>query len=240
MSESPLLFCLDDDRRFGQAVADRLGLALSPFEDRQFEDGEHKTRPLLSVLGADAYLLVSLCGEPGWSINDKLLRLLFFVATLRDCGAARLTVVTPYLGYARKDRRTKDHDPVSSRYLAQLIEAVGTDRVVALEVHNPAAFQNAFRCPSVHLESRGIMAAALEPLLDGQPATVVSPDAGGMKRAERLREALEARLGCAPALAIMEKRRSEGRVSGELLAGELENRVAVRLAASGARGQSSE
>ena len=70
----------------------------------------------------------------------------FSSARIKDAGAARVTAITPYLCYARKDRRTKPNDPVTTRYIAGMFESVGTDCVVTLEVHNPVAFENAFRC----------------------------------------------------------------------------------------------
>jgi ribose-phosphate pyrophosphokinase len=95
----------------------------------------------------------SLHGGPTESANDKLCRLLFFIGALKDAGAARLTAVVPYLCYVRKDRRTEPNDPVSTKYMAGLFEAVGTDVVVTLGVHNPAAFENAFRCRTVTLSA---------------------------------------------------------------------------------------
>lgn len=209
-----------------RAVADLLGVLPLPVEERGFEDGEHKIRPLACVRGADVFLLQSLYGEPGLSADEKLLRVLFLAAALRDHGAARVTLVAPYLAYARKDRRTKLRDPVSIRYLAQLVEAVGIARVVALDVHNPAAFENAFRIETVHLEARPLFVHRCLPLVAARPAVVVSPDAGGLKRAEALRRALEEASGRPVPLALMEKHRSAGVVSGEAFAGEVEGRLA--------------
>jgi ribose-phosphate pyrophosphokinase len=223
-----LIFALEASREFGAAVAAALGLELALHEERAFEDGEHKGRPLVSVRGRDVYVLQSLHGGPDASPNDKLCRLLFFAAALRDAGASRVTAVIPYLAYARKDRRTQSRDPVTTRYVAQLIEAVGIDRVVAVDVHNPAAFENAFRCPTVHLEARPLFVAHLLPHLREQPGAVVSPDAGGAKRAELLREALARALDAEVALAFLEKRRSGGVVSGETgVFGAVEGRHAV-------------
>jgi ribose-phosphate pyrophosphokinase len=146
---------------------------------------------------------------------------------LRDAGAARLTAIVPYLAYARKDRRTKSRDPVTTRYVAELFEAVGLDRIVVMDVHNLAAFENAFRCRTEHLEARGLFAAHLAPLLRGCGVTVVAPDAGGAKRAEALRESLAAALGADVGLAFMEKKRSGGVVSGEAVVGDLVGRSAV-------------
>ena len=145
------LFVLNSSRAFGEQVSLRLAVEPSLHEERTFEDGEHKARPLEAVRNTDVYVVQSLHGGPDESSNDKLCRLLFFIGALKDAGAARVTVIAPYLCYARKDRRTKPNDPVTTRYIAQLFEAVGTDAVVTLEVHNPAAFENAFRCRSMTL-----------------------------------------------------------------------------------------
>ncbi len=101
------LFALDASRAYGERVASALGVALASHEEREFEDGEHKARPLENVRGRDVYVIHSLYGEPGMSANDKLVRLLFFIGTLKDASAARVTAVCPYLAYARKDRRTQ-------------------------------------------------------------------------------------------------------------------------------------
>ena len=77
------------------------GYRSAPHEEREFEDGEHKARPLDSVEGADAYVVQSLHSGPSQSAADKLCRLLFFIGALKDAGAARVTAVTPYLCYAR-------------------------------------------------------------------------------------------------------------------------------------------
>lgn len=221
------LFALDATRELGVAVAARLGVGLAAHEEREFEDGEHKARPLESVRDRDVYVLQSLHGGPRQSPHDKLCRLLFFLGALRDAGAARLTAVVPYLAYARKDRRTKSRDPVTTRYVAELLETVGVDRVVVMDVHNLAAFENAFRCRIEHLEARGLFARHLAPRLRGEGVTVVSPDAGGAKRAEALRESLAAALGDEVGLAFLEKKRSGGVVSGEAVVGDLAGRSAV-------------
>ncbi|MDZ7809585.1 MAG: ribose-phosphate diphosphokinase [Arhodomonas sp.] len=155
------------------------------------------------------------------------MRLLFLLGALRDAGAARLTAVIPYLAYARKDRRTKARDPVATRYLAQLIEASGVDRVVVMDVHNPAAYENAFRVPAVHLEAAPLFVDALAAGGLSGEAVVVSPDTGGYKRAEAFRERLDARLGGRSPMAFVEKKRSAGVVSGEAIVGEIAGRHAL-------------
>jgi ribose-phosphate pyrophosphokinase len=215
-----MLFTLTTSAAFGAAVANALGQPLAQHEEREFDDGEHKARPLDSVRGADVYVIQSLHGGPEQSANDKLCRLLFFIGALKDAGAARVTAVVPYLCYARKDRRTKPNDPVTTRYVAALFEAVGTNAVVTLEVHNPAAFENAFRCRTVALTAAPLFVEFAKALPD-ENLCVVSPDAGGVKRAELFREALEAATGRSVGKGFAEKHRSAGVVSGDLFVGEV-------------------
>ena len=164
-------------------------------EERGFEDGEHKVRTLETVAGCDVYVVHSVQGGPAESPSDKLCRLLFFIRALKDAGAARVTAVTPYLCYARKDRRTKPNDPVTIRYVTMLFEAVCVDAVVTLEVHNEAAFENAFRCPSIALSTAPLPIDKIREIAADRAICVISPDLGGGKRADQLREAREKALG---------------------------------------------
>jgi ribose-phosphate pyrophosphokinase len=173
------------------------------------------------VRGRDVYVLQSLHGGPDLSPNDKLCRLLFVLATMRENGAQRVTAVLPYLAYARKDRQTKTRDPLTARYVAQLVEAVGTDAVVTLDVHNIVGFQNAHRCRTVHLDTRRLFATRAVELVGDAKVVVISPDPGGVKRAQLFRETLEEQLGRTVGTAYMEKRRSSGVVSGSYLVGNL-------------------
>lgn len=220
------LFALSATAELGKAVADRLGQPLSLHEERDFEDGEHKARPLDPVIGQDVYVIQSLHGGPTMSANDKLCRLLFFIGAVKDAGAARVTAVVPYLCYARKDRRTKPNDPVTTRYIAEMFEAVGTDVIVTLEVHNPAAFENAFRCRTVTLTGTPLFVDYAKKLKD-ETLCVVSPDTGGAKRAELFREMLEAACGRPVGKAFAEKHRSAGIVSGDLFVGDTAESTAL-------------
>lgn len=223
----PAIFGLGPLAPLGREVCAILGVPLAAQEERDFEDGEHKTRPLTPVRDRDVVVIAPLHGDAILSPNDHLVRLLFFLATLKDAGAMRVTALLPYLGHARKDRRTKPNDPVTTRYVAQLLESVGTDRVIALEAHNLAAFQNAFRCPVQHLTADGLFTDHFAALLGEAPVTVISPDSGGAKRAELFRLALEERLKRLVGAGLMEKHRSLGVVSGELFAGDVVGRQII-------------
>ncbi len=217
-----LLYGLDQDTGFAQSLATAIGVALAPHEDRCFEDGEHKWRPLGDPRGRDAYVVHSLYGGASESPHDKLCRLLMFIATLREHGAARVTAVVPYLAYARKDRQTKPFDPVTLRYVAQLFEAVGTSQIIVLEAHNVAAFQSAFRCPTIHLEAHCAFDTKILEWTGKRSVVVASPDPGGVKRAQLWRESIVKSLGQSVGFAMVDKRRSAGVVSSDhLVAGEV-------------------
>ena len=222
-----VLLTLDAGRAFTDAVGAALGTPPGAHEERTFEDGEHKCRPLVSVRGRDAYVVHSLYADAEYSADEKLTRLLFFIGALKDAAAASVTAVVPYLAYSRKDRKSKPRDPVTTRYVAALFEAVGTDAVVTIDVHNLSAFQNAFRCRTEHLEAGGLLARHFAQRVGDAPLAVVSPDAGGMKRAEDFRRRLERLVGRPVAPAIAEKHRISGTVSGEALVGDVEGRVAI-------------
>jgi ribose-phosphate pyrophosphokinase len=223
----PSLFAVEGTRDYGERVAQQLELSLNAHEERAFEDGEHKIRPLVEVRRQDVFVIHSLYGDAEQSPNDKLCRLLFFIGALKDAGAERVTAVVPYLCYARKDRRTQPRDPVTTKYVAQLFEACGADAVMTFDVHNVAAFENAFRCPSTNLEAIPLFVEHFARLLRHEKLAVVSPDIGGAKRAEQFRRALAAELHDEPAAAFVEKRRSGGVVSGDLLVGDVRDRAVI-------------
>ena len=218
------LFGLDASREGAERLAGLLGIGLSAHEEREFEDGEFKIRPLESVRDQHIYVYHSLASGGGFSANTKLVRLLFFVGALKDAGADRVSVIAPSLAYARKDRRTKSRDPISIRYLAQIFEAMHTDEVITVDVHNPAAFENAFRCRTQNLEAASLFADHFASVAEpGERLVVVSPDSGGVKRARRFADLLSERVDDPVELGFMEKHRSEGEVSGELFAGNVQD-----------------
>ncbi len=220
------VFTLNSSRDFGERVVKALGQPLAQHEEREFEDGEHKLRPLENVRNRDVFVIASLHADAGQSVNDKLVRLLFFIGALKDASARRVTAVIPYLCYARKDRKTQSRDPVTTHYVASLLEAVGVNRVVTMDVHNLAAYQNAFRCHTDHLEAKPLFIEYFASRADHE-LVVVSPDVGGIKRAEQFREALEQNVGSPVSSAFMEKKRSAGIVSGEAVIGDVAGKVAI-------------
>lgn len=231
------VFALNDSLAPGGRLCSELGISMSAHEEREFDDGEHKARPLVDVRGGDVYVVQSLHGDRLHSASEKLCRLLFFIGALKDAAAARVSAVVPYLAYARKDRRSQPRDPVTTRYVAALFEAAGADMVMTVDVHNVAAFQNAFRCRTEHIETQALFAADIAAFAGARGVTVVAPDAGASHRAHGFRLALSAALGTPVAAAFAEKHRSAGSLSGDLLVGDVAGRDVVivdDLIASGA------
>ena len=204
------LFALQETGDHAERIAAAMGQNLSKLEHRDFEDGECKIRPLDPVRGEQVCVIQSLYDGPDLSVHDKLCRLLFLIATMRDHGATRVTALVPFLCYGRKDRRTKAQDPVTSRYIAQLFEAVTCDDLITLEIHNLAAFQNAFRFRTCHLQLGDVFQDVVAWRTGGASLVVMSPDPGGVKRAQLLRDALQVRLGQNVGFGFMDKRRSGG------------------------------
>jgi ribose-phosphate pyrophosphokinase len=227
LTDTLQLFVLNASRQFGEQVARWRGIPARAHDEREFGDGEHKARSLESVRGNDVYVVQSLHGDATGSVNDKLCRLLFFIGALGDAAAARVTAVVPYMAFARKDSKTNPRDPLTLRYVASMFEAVGTDAVLTLDVHNLSAFQNAFRCVTDHLDACHLFAKHFVPLVQGSEVVAVSPDAGGIKRANHFRKCLEAGLGRPVAIAMCEKYRRADQLSGELLAGDVAGKTVI-------------
>ncbi len=221
------LFALNSSRRLGESIARTLGRDLDPHEEREFPNGEHKARPLVSVDGEPVCVVASLNGDRRLNVNDKFCRLLFFVGALRDAGAQRVVAVIPYLAYSRKDRRTQPHDPVTTRYVAATLEAVGLDAVVTMDVHNPAALENAFRIPAANITTYEMFAAHFARTSGDSIDSIVAPDLGGLKSTRLFVEAYEEASGRALPYAVMDKKRVAGVVSGTGLIGDVGRHVLV-------------
>lgn len=223
------MFAFRHNQAYGGDIARALGLELAPVEERRFEDGEYKTRSLANVRDRDVFVVDALLAHDGETVNDRLVRLLFFIGALHDASAGRIHVVLPYFAYSRKDRKTKPRDPLTLRYLAAMFEACGAHRVLTLDVHNLAAWQNAFRIPTEHLEAYGLFVEHFRRIAGERPVAVVSPDAGGMKRAEAFRLKLAETLGRDVAMGFVEKYRSEGKLSGEAMVGDVAGRMCILI-----------
>lgn len=160
------------------------GADLVPCSISAFADGETRVRIEGEVRDSDLYV-VQPTSPP---VNDALMTLTLIADAARAAGASRLTAVIPYFGYARQDVRKGPGEARAAQMAARLLECAGFDRVVALELHSPA-LDSAFRIPLTHIEADD---AALPMIRKWRlpDLTVVSPDSGGLKRAQRYASAL--------------------------------------------------
>jgi ribose-phosphate pyrophosphokinase len=226
-ASGPRFFALSESAGFAMRVCEQAQLRLSPLEEQRFEGGEFKFRPLDSVRGRTAIVMQSLAGTEALPVGERLTRLLFLLLGLRDAGADRRVVLLPYLTFAREDRRTQMRDPVTSRYVAELLEAAGANQLVALDVHNPAALDNAFRIPVDHLSALPMLVDHCATRFGHEALTVISPDVGGIKRVQLFREQLAARLGNPVNIAFVEKRRQNAKLTGGTLVGDVTGRTVL-------------
>lgn len=221
------VFALNSSLAFGELVARELEIPLGKHEEVEFEDGEHECRPLENVRNHDVFVIQSLYADDRLSVNDKLCRLLFFIGALKDASARSVTAVVPYLCYARKDQKSELRGPVTTRYMASLFEAVGVDHVVTMDVHDIPAYQNAFRCPTENLEAKKLFIDHLAVLARQQDIVVMSPDIGGAKRAELFQKSISKATQKEVPIVFKEKYRTLGKVTGETIVGDVENKTVV-------------
>src|SRR5579862_5636445 len=177
-------------------VADCLGVEVTPTKISDFANGEIFVRSLESVRGCDAFVLQSHTSP----INQWIMEQLIMVDALKRASAKRITVVAPFFGYARQDKKSRGREPISARLMADLFLTAGADRIMAVDLHT-AQIQGFFDGPVDHLFALPILASYLENRLDLSEVTVVAPDAGRVRVCERWTD----RLGCP--LAIIHKRR---------------------------------
>ena len=196
-----------------EAVGAQLGVSPCQREASRFPDGELHVEIGTSVRGHDVYL-IQPTSPPA---EEHLFQLLLLADACRRAGAARLTAIMPYVGYARQDRRGTGREPVGARVVADLLATGGLDRVVAVDLHSPA-LEGVFTVPLEHLSAVKLLVSALPSL--GGAAVVVAPDLGATKLAERY-----ARLLDLP-VALVHKRRLTGeRVTVRAVTGDVRGRT---------------
>ncbi len=179
-----------------EEIAGCLGIQTTPTKIFDFANGEIFVRSLESVRGCDTFVVQSHTSP----INQWIMEQLIMVDALKRASARRITVVTPFFGYARQDKKSRGREPISARLMADLFATAGADRLMAVDLHT-AQIQGFFDGPVDHLFALPILAEYIEARLDLTQVTVVAPDAGRVRVCERWTD----RLGCP--LAIIHKRR---------------------------------
>jgi ribose-phosphate pyrophosphokinase len=212
-----MLFSGNANPALGQEIATHLGIELGKVKVGRFSDGEVDVELLQNVRARDIFVVQSTCNPT----NENLMELLIMVDALKRASARRITAVMPYFGYARQDRRPRStRVPISAKVVANLLETVGVERVLTMDLHADQ-IQGFFDIPVDNIYASPVLLTDLKNK-NYPELVVVSPDVGGVVRAR----ALAKQLGCD--LAIIDKRRPKANVSEVMhVIGEIEGRNCV-------------
>lgn len=201
MFKSICIFSGHANPLLAEQIASYLELPVARCKISTFADGEVFVEVKENVRGVDCYVIQPTCAP----VNDHLMQLLVIIDTLKRASAASITAVMPYYGYARQDRKVAPRTPITAKLVADLLQAAGASRVVAMDLH-AGQIQGFFNVPFDHLFAMPTFLNYLQPKLN--PGSVcVSPDAGGVERAR----AYAKRLGSE--IAIIDKRRQTANIS---------------------------
>jgi len=217
MSYELKLFTGNANRALAEEIAQYLHVPLGDAEVSRFSDGEVFVQVNENVRGTDVFIIQPTCPP----VNDSLMELLIMIDAFKRSSAHRITAVLPYYGYARQDRKVQGRMPISAKLVADLLEAAGVDRVLALDLH-AGQIQGFFSVPVDHLFAGPVVMIDYLRKKDLKDAVIVAPDAGGVERARAIAKRLSA------GLAIIDKRR-EGPNSAVAmhLIGDVDGRDAV-------------
>ena len=223
MIQPPLLFSGTSNRLLTEEIARRMQTRVGNALVDRFKNDECRIEIRENVRGAEVFVVQSLCRSPqGATVNDSLMELLLIIDALRRASSNRISAVIPYFGYAKQDKKTKGREPISAKLVANMIEMAGAERIVTLDLH-AAQIQGFFDVPVDNLMAAPTLCNYLKNQnLQGDRIVVVSPDAGGVPRAETFAKRLKSNL------AVIIKRRPEPDVSEVThIVGDVEGKIAV-------------
>jgi len=213
-----IIFAGSSNPGLARDICRYLGTHLASAEIGRFSDGEIQVEITENVRGGDVFVIQSTCPPT----NDHIMELLLILDALRRASAGRITAVVPYYGYARQDRKVSPRVPISARLVADLITTAGAARVLTMDLH-AGQIQGFFNIPVDNVYATPVLLRYIrERVVDAEPVTVVSPDAGGVERARAFAKRLDANL------AIIDKRRAAANEVAEMnIIGEVTGRIAV-------------
>jgi len=202
---------------FADALAEHLGQDLGHVEIRRFADGEVFVEVRDNIRGRDVFVVQSTCPP----VNEHLMELLVIMDAVKRASADRVTVVTPYFGYARQDRKVSPRTPISAKLVADLIQVAGADRLLTVDLH-AGQIQGFFDIPVDHLYASSALIGEVSRIASDSEVVIVSPDSGGVPRARAYAKVLGA------PLAVIDKRRDRPNEIAEMrIVGDVSGRHAV-------------
>ncbi len=198
------IFAGNASKKVAESIAENLSLKTGASVVKKFSDGEISVSLNESVRGSDCFIVQSTCAP----VNDNLMEILIMIDAMKRASAASITVVMPYYGYARQDRKAKARDPITAKLCADLITSAGADRVLTMDLH-ANQIQGFFNIPVDHLYGAGLLADHMKSKIgdNANEWIVVSPDLGSVTRSRNFAEKI------GTGLAIIDKRRPEPNVS---------------------------
>jgi ribose-phosphate pyrophosphokinase len=211
------IFTGNANRELTEKICKFLKIELGKAKVSKFSDGEIQVEIEESVRGMDTFLVQPTCPP----VSHNLMEVLIMLDALKRASAARITVVIPYYGYARQDRKVVSRTSISARLVANLITMAGASRILAMDLH-AGQIQGFFDIPVDHLYALPVQLEYLNKI-EGE-VVIVSPDAGGVERARELGKRMNS------SLAIIDKRREKANDSKVMhIIGNVENKVAIIL-----------
>ena len=196
------LFALSSNLPLAEKIAESAQIPLSKAEVFKFADGEITVNIEESVRGHDVFIIQSTSAPA----NEHVMELLIMADAIKRASAKSLTVIMPYYGYSRQDRKSKSRQPITAKLIADLIEVSGIDRVISIDLH-AAQIQGFFNIPIDNFPASSLLAETFINTYDTSNVVVVSPDHGGVTRARMVANVLGA------SLAIIDKRRPKPNVA---------------------------
>jgi ribose-phosphate pyrophosphokinase len=217
MSYELKLFTGNANRPLAEEIAQYLHVPMGDAEVSRFSDGEVYVQINENVRGTDVFLIQPTCPP----VNDTLMELLIMIDAVKRASAHRITAVLPYYGYARQDRKVQPRVPITAKLVADLLEAAGINRVLALDLH-AGQIQGFFKVPVDHLFAGPVVMIDYLRKKELHDPVIVAPDAGGVERARAIAKRFNA------GLAIIDKRREGPNQAAAMhLIGEVKGRDAV-------------
>ena len=213
-----VVFALTSSIALAEEICVHLGIKRGEISVKHFADGEIIVEPLESVRGKHVFLVQSTCNP----VSETLMEVLIALDACKRASADKVTVVMPYYGYARQDRKARARQPITAKLVADLLQSAGADRVVTLDLHAPQ-IQGFFNIPTDDLTAVSMLGQYFRTKKFKDEVVVVSPDHGGATRARNLADTLPG-----STIAIIDKRRTKPNVAEAMnLIGDVNGKIAI-------------
>lgn len=218
MSKETVIFALSSNIELAGEICEHLNTTLGKIDVRHFADGEILIEPMQSVRGKNVYIVQSTSAP----VSETYMEVLIALDACKRASASQITVIMPYYGYARQDRKARARQPITAKLMADLLQTAGASRVVTIDLHAPQ-IQGFFNIPTDDLTAVAMIGQYYRNKNFTDEVVVVSPDHGGATRARRLSDTIPN-----SSIAIIDKRRTKPNVAEAMnLIGDVKDKVAI-------------